>query len=93
MHPDQREYRKYTGPQVAERAASTLAGLVKGIEFDRKLKGGEKEALLAWCDQYKEFENRAPYKDLIPHVKELALSDAPDKELVEDIAWVCSVSN
>lgn len=84
---DDASYIKFCGPQIRNKALSTLSGIVDGISMDQEISNRETAELRSWCDDHSSFRRFDPFNELIAKIEE-SLEDAVlDPEEIEDIKW------
>ena len=88
-HPDHKPYKGFTKRQRVDKAVHTLTGLLRGIAIDDELNALEVAELLNWCEEHKELVGRAPFNELIPHLKLMMQDGVVDPEELEDLLWLC----
>ncbi|USN97879.1 MAG: BRCT domain-containing protein [Phycisphaeraceae bacterium] len=66
MHPDQREYWEFTGPQRLHKALATLGGLIEGAAADGRITEAESKSIRAWMDANRDLTERHPFTELVP---------------------------
>jgi NAD-dependent DNA ligase len=90
MHyPEHAPYMRLTERQRVDKAVHTLTGLLRGIAIDDKLNALEIAEVLNWCNEYRQFVDRAPFKELIQKLDEMMSDGVIDPEEQEDLLWVC----
>ncbi|MEW6514096.1 MAG: BRCT domain-containing protein [Pseudomonadota bacterium] len=89
MHPDHREYFRFTGRSRLDKAINSLIGLVEGIAIDGSITPDEIGFLRLWLQENTDLRNRHPLNELMP-VVEAAIADGvlTDDER-QDILWLC----
>lgn len=89
MHPDHREYFKFTGRSRLDKSINSLLGIIEGISVDSVINSEEIKFLNLWLEDHKELRDSHPYSELLP-VVENAVSDRNlSIEEKEDILWLC----
>jgi hypothetical protein len=82
-------YRCYTGKAELEKAVNSLLGLVEGIAIDRKINDQENRFLQTWIDDHRIKENKHPYNELLPLVRQAIEDGVLSEEEKADITWLC----
>lgn len=84
------EYRKFTGPAELHKAVNTLSGIVAGITTDMQISDDEINELANWCVLHQHLENRHPFNELIPLIKEIYQDGVVSSDEADDIIWLCN---
>lgn len=85
---DHDEYIHFTGRQRIDAAMHTLQGLLKGIAADGSVDDEEVKSLIIWVSRHREFENRHPFNEVIPKIKEVVRDGIVDEDEREDLIWL-----
>jgi len=83
------EYMLYMGKAEFEKALHTLKGLLQGIHIDQTLNQLEIDELQNWCILQHAYENRYPFKEIIPLIKDSIIDGILTEDEVSDILWLC----
>lgn len=76
------------GKQVADKAISSLKGILQGINLDGELHEKEINELKAWSVEYHLLTTRNPFKEFMVVINN-ALYEDPTTETIEDLYWLC----
>lgn len=66
---DSNLYRRFTTPAELHKAVNTLRGLVAGITTDSSVSDDEMAELVNWCVLHENLENRHPFNELLPIIR------------------------
>lgn len=89
MHPDHREYFKFTGRSRLDKAINSLVGLVEGIAIDGSINSKEIGFLRLWLRENVDLRNRHPLNELMPVVEEAIADGILSDDERQDILWLC----
>lgn len=89
MHPDHREYAKFTGPAQLEKSLNSLLGIVEGITIDKEINSREVGFLKMWLSEHDPLQRQHPYNELIPVVNQALEDGVLTEDERQDIAWLC----
>lgn len=89
MYDNDADYRQFTKPAELQKAVNTLRGLVAGLTADNELSDAEAMELANWCSLHAHLENRHPFSELIPVVRDALQDGVLDDEEIKDILWLC----
>lgn len=78
-----------TSRSRADKAISSLKGLLIGINLDGEVNQTEINELKLWANNHKEIINRNPFKEFMVVIDETVANNIPSKEAVEDLYWLC----
>lgn len=78
-----------TSKSRADKAISSLKGLLIGINLDGEVNQTEINELKLWANNHKELINRNPFKEFMEVIDETIANNIPSKEAVEDLYWLC----
>ncbi|UUC44694.1 BRCT domain-containing protein [Flavobacterium cerinum] len=79
----------YTSKSKADKAISSLKGLLLGINMDGEVNETEIKELQLWADSHKELVNRHPFKEFMEVIDAALTNKIPTKETIEDLYWLC----
>src|SRR5690606_12488240 len=79
----------YTSKSRADKAISSLKGLLLGINLDGDVNETEIEELKLWSNDHKELINRNPFKEFMDLIESTLSNKIPSKEAIEDLYWLC----
>jgi len=86
---DHDEYIRFTGRQRLETATHTLYGIIGGLVADRQVNKTELAALNRWLGNYRDFLDRHPFNELVPHIHAVVADGVIDEEERSDLLWLC----
>lgn len=89
MHPDHREYFKFTGRSRLDKSINSLVGLVEGIAIDGSINAEEIGFLRLWLRENVDLRNRHPLNELMPVVEEAIADGILTDDERKDILWLC----
>ena len=84
------EYTIYTQPAELHKAINMLRGIVAGISTDVSITGTEALELAHWCELHADLENRHPFSEILPVVRNVLEDGIITEDESKDILWVCS---
>ena len=87
---EEKNYRQFTKPAELHKAVNTLKGLIEGIQIDNKINSEEVEELMNWCYMHQHLEDRHPFRELLPLIREVYSDGIVTEEEAKDILWVCN---
>ncbi|RDI14429.1 BRCT domain-containing protein [Flavobacterium sp. AG291] len=79
----------YTSKARADKAISSLKGLLLGINLDGEVNETEIKELKLWANDHKELINRNPFKEFMDVIDSTISNKIPPKETIEDLYWLC----
>ncbi len=83
------EYRIYTTKSEADKAISSLKGILLGILIDKEVNDKEITELRYWSQKHYHLINRNPFREFMLIISENTHNKQFDSELVEDMYWLC----
>lgn len=83
------EFRIYTTRSEADKAINSLKGILEGINLDNSVNALEINELNEWAKKHKGLVNRNPFREFMAIIEECANQDVADKEVIEDLFWLC----
>ncbi len=89
MHPDHRQYAKFTSRAQLDKAVNSLLGIIEGISIDGAINTSELAFLRLWLGDHAELENRHPFNELVPVVQAAVADGVLTQDEREDIIWLC----
>jgi NAD-dependent DNA ligase len=89
MHPDHRQYAKFTTRARLDKAVNSLLGIIEGISIDSAINADEISFLRLWLGDHMELRDRHPYNELVPVVQEAVADGVLTRDEREDIVWLC----
>ncbi len=85
---DNHDYLKFTAKSEADKAISTLKGILVGIGIDGKINEREVEELALWSKTNQNLIRRNPFKELIEEVNSAISGKLPTTEAIQDLLWL-----
>lgn len=89
MHPDHRQYAKFTSRARLDKAVNSLLGIIEGISIDGAVNNSELSFLRLWLSDHAELVDRHPFNELIPVVQAAVADGVLTQDEREDIIWLC----
>jgi NAD-dependent DNA ligase len=89
MHPDQKEYARFTNKARLDKSLNSLIGLIEGITIDGVVNPTEYSLLRLWFNEHEELRDSHPYNELIPLVQKAISDGVIDEDERESIHWLC----
>lgn len=89
MHPDHRQYFKFTPKARLEKSVNSLLGIVEGIVIDSSINDSEVYFLNLWLSEHADVQDRHPYTELIPVVQAAVADGILTQDEHDDIVWLC----
>ena len=86
---NQKELQVVTSKARADKAISTLKGILLGINSDNEVNQKEFVELEKWAVNHKDLINRNPFKEFMALIEETTSNNIPATETVEDLYWLC----
>lgn len=83
------ELQVVTAKARADKAISTLKGILIGIKSDDKVNQTEVDELEKWAINHRDLINRNPFKEFMTIIEETISDNIPATETVEDLYWLC----
>ena len=78
-----------TSKQQADKAISSLKGILLGIKIDETINEKEINELKKWVSKHKELISRNPFTEFMTIIDETIKHNIPEKETIEDLFWLC----
>lgn len=78
-----------TSKARADKAISSLKGILLGINSDGEINESEIKELKEWSKKHQELINRNPFKEFMTIIQETIENRIPEKETIEDMFWLC----
>ncbi|MDX6188067.1 BRCT domain-containing protein [Flavobacterium sp. Fl-318] len=78
-----------TSKSQADKAISSLKGLLLGIMSDNEITEKEIIELSKWVAVHKELINRNPFNEFMTVIENSISNKIPPKETIEDLYWLC----
>lgn len=89
MHPDHRQYLKFTSRSRLEKSINSLLGVIEGITIDGAINVSEEGFLNLWLVEHAELRDLHPYNELLPIVQAALADGVLSDEERDDIFWLC----
>jgi NAD-dependent DNA ligase len=89
MHPDHRQYFKFTPKARVEKSVNSLLGIVEGVAIDGSINDSEISFLNLWLKEHADVRDKHPYTELIPVVQEAIADGILSRDEHDDIVWLC----
>ena len=86
---DQKKIEIVTSKARADKAISSLKGILLGINLDEEVNDKEVTELKKWSENHRSLINRNPFKEFMTLIEEALLNNIPVKETIEDLFWLC----
>ncbi|WP_374173415.1 BRCT domain-containing protein [Flavobacterium tructae] len=86
---DQEMLKIYTSKSQADKAISSLKGLLLGIQADEEVNEKEIIELRKWVLRHKQLVKRNPFNEFMTIIEETISNKIPPKETIEDLFWLC----
>lgn len=85
----EKELNIVTSRARADKAISSLKGILIGINSDQEVNKEEINELQKWASNHKELINRNPFKEFMTIIEETVSNNIPATETIEDLFWLC----
>ena len=85
----EKELNIVTSRARADKAISSLKGILIGINSDQEVNEEEINELQKWASSHKELINRNPFKEFMTIIEETVSNNIPATETIEDLFWLC----
>lgn len=85
----EKELNIVTSRARADKAISSLKGILIGINSDQEVNKEEVNELQKWASSHKELINRNPFKEFMTIIEETVSNNIPATETIEDLFWLC----
>jgi len=79
----------YTAKAQADKAISTLKGILLGINLDGIVNEKEINELHEWVLSHNELIHRNPFNEFMTIIEQTISNRIPPKETIEDLYWLC----
>lgn len=86
---DQQVLKIYTAKSQADKAISSLKGILLGINLDGEVNEKEINELKKWVLTHNELINRNPFNEFMTIIEETISNKIPPTETIEDLYWLC----
>lgn len=85
----EKELNIVTSRARADKAISSLKGILIGINSDQEVNKEEINELQKWASSHRELINRNPFKEFMTIIEETVSNNIPATETIEDLFWLC----
>lgn len=85
----QKELEIVTSKARADKAISSLKGILLGINLDNEVNDKEIAELKQWSENHRNLINRNPFREFMTVIDETVSNNIPAKETIEDLFWLC----
>lgn len=85
----EKELNIVTSKARADKAISSIKGILIGINSDQEVNKEEVNELQKWASSHKELINRNPFKEFMTIIEETVSENIPATETIEDLFWLC----
>jgi NAD-dependent DNA ligase len=79
----------FTAKSQADKAISSLKGILLGINLDNEVNEREINELRKWVTTHKDLINRNPFNEFMTIIEETISNKIPPIETIEDLYWLC----
>lgn len=86
---DDQTLKIYTAKAQADKAISSLKGLLLGINLDDSVNEKEINELKKWVASHKQLIDRNPFNEFMTIIENTISNKIPPKETIEDLYWLC----
>ncbi|MCL9806933.1 BRCT domain-containing protein [Flavobacterium amniphilum] len=86
---DQELLKIYTSKSQADKAISSLKGVLLGINLDNEVNEREINELKQWVVAHKDLIKRNPFNEFMTIIEETISNKIPPIETIEDLFWLC----
>lgn len=86
---DQTTLNIITARSQADKAISSLKGILYGINLDGEVNEKEINELKKWSQTHNELISRNPFNEFMSIIEATASKSIPTKEAIEDLYWLC----
>lgn len=86
---DEQTLKIFTAKSRADKAISTLKGLLLGINLDGIVNEKEVNELHEWVISHNELIHRNPFNEFMTIIEQTISNKIPPKETIEDLYWLC----
>jgi hypothetical protein len=73
----------------ADKAISTLKGILSGIALDKEINQVEIQELNLWVQNHNDLIRRNPFNEFMNIISEMTQDNIPQIEVIEDLFWLC----
>lgn len=86
---DQEVLKIYTAKSQADKAISSLKGILIGINLDKVVNEKEINELKKWVNAHNNLIHRNPFNEFMTIIEETISNKIPPVETIEDLYWLC----
>lgn len=86
---DEQTLKIYTAKAQADKAISSLRGILLGINLDGDVNEKEINELKKWVTSHNELITRNPFNEFMVIIENTISNKIPPKETIEDLYWLC----
>jgi NAD-dependent DNA ligase len=86
---DEHSLKIYTAKAQADKAISSLKGILLGINLDETVNEREINELKKWVSSHNELIKRNPFNEFMIIIENTISNNIPPKETIEDLYWLC----
>lgn len=86
---DDQTLKIYTAKSQADKAISSLKGILLGINLDENVNEKEINELKKWVISHNDLINRNPFNEFMMIIENTISNKIPPKETIEDLYWLC----
>ncbi|HET6244657.1 MAG: BRCT domain-containing protein [Bacteroidetes bacterium] len=86
---DEQVLKIYTAKAQADKAISSLKGILLGINLDDEVNEKEIHELQKWVQNHKKLIHRNPFNEFMTIIERTISDKIPPKETIEDLFWLC----
>ena len=86
---DQQVLMIYTAKSQADKAISSLKGILLGINLDKEINEKEINELRKWVVVHNDLIKRNPFSEFMTIIEETISNKIPPAETIEDLYWLC----
>lgn len=86
---DDQTLKIYTAKAQADKAISSLKGILLGINLDGNVNEKEINELKKWVVSHNELITRNPFNEFMMIIENTVSNKIPPKETIEDLYWLC----
>ncbi|MCK9480161.1 MAG: BRCT domain-containing protein [Bacteroidia bacterium] len=86
---DEQTLKVYTAKAQADKAISSLKGILLGINLDGNVNEKEINELHKWVVAHNDLIDRNPFNEFMNIIEQTISNKIPPKETIEDLYWLC----
>lgn len=90
MHPDHRQYYRFTTKASIDKAINSLLGIIESMAIDRSIDAKEVAYLRQWVHDCQETRHLHPFDELISVVEPVLTEGVLSEEQHRDLTWLCN---